>query len=369
MKAKFILVGILSLAIMTTSFAQTAPGKTKTVKTNTKKGKTSSAASKGSGTVGTTETTVPTKGGAVKTETTAPGRGVGDANPAGATGAVKEVPAVATSPVDNPFKDLEAQAQPVVKETANGQINYTGQYVEAKGSAVIDNDKFKNPAQARLMAERGAIVVAQRNLLEMVKGVNVIGETTVQDMVTTGDYVYSRVEGIVKGAKQVGPSRENNGAIEVTLRMPLYDDVNGVSAGFSTEGLENARRKTGISNENSNVAVESTAADGSSPIAFNIKGTKIDPSMFPVIVDENGKLLLDFSKVYQKTGKVPKIIQSTKDIFEATGFKKGTEIIDLIQGKNGALTLADPAKKGKVNWAKIGDIAGKIGKVLLNILL
>lgn len=363
---------------MTTTVAQVTPGKTKTVKTKGA-GKTKDATTKTKGgSVSSTESKEPVNGGTRgtgSTSTTTPAdskdtRGV--ASPvltqpvdgkAGATEVSNSVPAI-----DNPFSELEAQAKPVVTETANGQINYTAQYVEAKGSAVIDNERFKNTAQARLMAERGAIVVAQRNLLEIVKGVNVIGETTVQDMITTGDYVYSRVEGIVKGAKQFGPSRENNGVIEVTLRMPLYDNANGVSAGFSNEGLNNARRVAGIE-EVANVAVETGAADGSSPLAFNIKGTKIDPSMFPVVVDENGKLLLDFSKVYQKTGKVPKIIQSTKDIFEATGFKKGTEVIDLIQGKGGKLTLADPAKKGKVNWGKIGDIAGKIGKVLLNILL
>lgn len=364
MKTNILLTGILSLAIISTAAFGQTPGKTKTT---TVKSSTKGSTKKPTGATGT-KTTTKTVTTGESTSPTGGGRTVG-ATTTGATTNNVEKPGGNQTAVDNPFQQLEAQAAPVVEETANGQINYTEQYIEAKGASVIDNERFKNPAQARLMAERGAIVVAQRNLLEMVKGVQVIGETTVQDMITTGDYVYTRVEGVVKGFKAFGPAREVNGTMEVTLRMPLYDNSKGVTAGFSNEGLNNARRRAGVSEESPDVA-GTAAVDGGSPIAFNVGGAKIDASMFPVVVDENGKVLLDFSKIYQKTGKIPKIVQSTKEIFDAAGFKKGTEIIDLVQNTvNGTFTLADPAKKKKVNWGKIGNIAATVGKVLLNILL
>lgn len=367
MKTKFILTGIVALLVLSTStFAQTGKvGKTK------KGGKKTTTTSKSS-TVGTTATT-PADTGKVIMGTTKPvdtnntgGRGVGTTKPADAT--------VSTTPIavaGDPFKDIIANAAPVIQNAANGSINFTDQYVEAKGSSVIDNDRFKNPAQARLMAERGAIVVAQRNLLETVKGVSIIGETTVEDMITTGDYVYSRVEGVVKGAKQFGPAREENGTITVTLRMPLYDNTNGVTAGFTPNGLQNARISANAADAYVDLAqAGADIIDGSKPIAFNVAGQKIDPSMFPVVFDENGKVLLDFSKIYEKTGNVPKILQAGKDLFNAAGFSKGADIIDLVEGKaKGTFTLADPTKKSKVNWGKIANVAGKVGKVLLNILL
>ncbi|MFN5371601.1 MAG: LPP20 family lipoprotein [Bacteroidia bacterium] len=275
--------------------------------------------------------------------------------------------------LDTVFRNIVNQGTPVVRDLPNGQTNYSEQFIEAKGSAVIDTEKFKNPAQARLMAERGAIVVAQRNLLEIAKGVNVIGETTVQDMITTGDFVYTRVEGVVKGAKQFGPSRENNGAIEVTLRMPMFDEKNGLSAGFNPSSYDNMRRINGMENapELANIAAAATGLiDGENPLLFNLGGKQIDPSMFPVIFDENNKVLLDFSKIYQQTGKVPKVMGLSKELLQSFGNKKGVEIIDLIQNAaNGKITLADPLKKSKINWAKIGNISGKVGKILLNILL
>jgi len=97
-----------------------------------------------------------------------------------------------------------AQSKPVIQEKPNGSINWTEQYIEAKGASVIDNERFKNAAQAKLMAKRGAIVDAQRNLLEIIKGVNVTSETTVNDMITTRDYIYTRIDGVIKGAQLVG---------------------------------------------------------------------------------------------------------------------------------------------------------------------
>jgi hypothetical protein len=52
------------------------------------------------------------------------------------------------------------------------------------------------------MAERGAVVDAQRNLLEITEGVRVNGETVVKDYITQSDIIFSRVDGIVKGLKQ-----------------------------------------------------------------------------------------------------------------------------------------------------------------------
>ena len=42
------------------------------------------------------------------------------------------------------------------------------------GSSVIDNERFKLLAQAKAMAIRGATVIAQRNLLEIINGVNIL---------------------------------------------------------------------------------------------------------------------------------------------------------------------------------------------------
>jgi hypothetical protein len=271
------------------------------------------------------------------------------------------------------LNELEKYMEPVVEQKPNGQINWTEQYVEAKGQSVIDTVKFKNKAQAKLMAVRGAVVVAQRNLLEMVKGVNVVGESTVQDMITMNDYVYTRVEGVVKGAQQVGGARETDGYMEVTMRMPIYGNK-GIAGTFGEAELNAMKLKLGIkemtavANEPNLNAKGDDVVDGSRPFVFNFKGKQIDPSMFPVIVDDNGNIQLDFSKWYDpNSGKFPKYMQLGKEVLQDVGFQKGVDVIDLVQNAKGQFTIPQENKK-KVVWQKIGNVAQKIGKVLFSIL-
>jgi hypothetical protein len=262
--------------------------------------------------------------------------------------------------------------EPVVQQKPNGSIHWTDQYIEAKGSAVIDTERFTNPAQARLMAIRGATVVAQRNLLEIVNGVNVVGETTVQDMMTINDLIITRVEGLIRGAQLVGDPREQFGTMEVTLRMPLYGP-DGLANTVHEEATNlNKQYKTG-GDYNTGQAVAQAAASlvaGETPaIAFRMNGRTIDPSMFPVILDEKGNLVFDLTRIYDPRtgGRFPQILQTTREMFNAAGYSKGVEVIDVIDSFEGKLVV-DSKQARRINWGRIGRIAASVGSVLLTIL-
>jgi hypothetical protein len=260
---------------------------------------------------------------------------------------------------------------PVIKETRNGSINWTQQYITAKGQSVLDTVRWKNAAQARMMATRGAVVVAQRNLLEIVKGVEVTSETTVQDMVATNDNVYTRIDGVVKGAQQVGEAIVKDGMVEVTMRIPIYETnglapavYDGLAAGKGGEGT--AMR--GVDVASRGVATDDAGAEDLQKIAFNMAGKAISPSMFPVVVDEKGQVVFDFSKIYDpKKGKFPKIVQASKEILNDAGYKNGVKVLDVLDSKDGKIVLANDAIK-KVNWGKIGKTAASIGKFLLMLI-
>ena len=49
----------------------------------------------------------------------------------------------------------------IIEGNDTSQVNWTTQYIEAKGWSVIDTARFKIPGQAKLMARRGAVVDAQ----------------------------------------------------------------------------------------------------------------------------------------------------------------------------------------------------------------
>lgn len=252
----------------------------------------------------------------------------------------------------------------IVEEKKEGKLNWTEQYVEAKGESAIDYERFKNPAQAKAMATRGAVVIAQRNLLEIIKGVNVVGETSVQDMITSYDYVYSRVEGVLKGAKRIGPAIERDGMIEVTLRAPLYNKK-GLASTINEEDLNSLKSKYGqkMATEN-NMSLTST--NGKNPIVFDFKDPKVDLSLFPLIMDENGAIQYDFSDLYnRRTGDFPRYVQLSKELMQSAGFKKGVEVIELIQKGKGQFTLKDNNKKGLLRTAL--NVAKTAGRILFNI--
>jgi hypothetical protein len=253
----------------------------------------------------------------------------------------------------------------------NGNVNWTQQYIEAVGQSVIDNERFKNSAQAKLMATRGAVVIAQRNLLEIVKGVQIVGETTVQDMITTSDYVYSRVEGVVKDAQQIGEAKEKNGFVEVRLRMPIYGKES-LATTLDEQTLSQARSKNGFE-QSLLLAQEGSDSgdgiDGSNPILFNLENQgQFDPSMYPVIVDDNGKVLFDFSQHFRlKEGKFPQYLQMGKDILQALGNQKGVDVINMIQTGKGEFKIPEKSSK-KVFWNRVARIAQDVGAALFKLI-
>jgi hypothetical protein len=281
-------------------------------------------------------------------------------------------PKIIDKSIELVLEEITKNSQDVVEVKTNGNINWTQQYIEAVGQSVVDNERFKNPAQAKLMATRGAVVVAQRNLLEIVKGVHIVGETTVQDMMTTSDYVYTRVEGVIKGAQQVGEAKMMDGYVEVRLKMPIYG--NGSLANtFDEPSLKNAKKINGFEDASTLQEIDESkggGVDGSKPILFNIENSEnIDPSMFPVIVDDNGKVLFDFSKIYNPNkGSFPQYLQLTKDILQAYGNDKGVDLINIIQTGQGQFKIPEKSSKN-VFWNKVARVAQDVGSVLFKLIL
>lgn len=265
----------------------------------------------------------------------------------------------------------EPKYQEIIEEKPNGVINWSVQYVEAKGMSVIDTERFNNHAQAKLMARRGAIVDAQRNLLEIVQGVRVVSETKVSDMITESDYVLTQIDGVIKNAELVGDAVEVDGIMEVTMRVPMYSR-NGLASAIYSEVEGQSRKAMGGKSEINFAGDNNSEIDISSisDLVFNFNGKEYSPSMFPIILDENDNILLDFSKYYDpKSGKFPKIVSGAKEIIDAVGSKKGAQIIDVIESFDGKIKIDNSKISKKINWQKIGKVATTIGKVVVSLIL
>ena len=258
--------------------------------------------------------------------------------------------------------------EPILEAVGNngGTINWTEQYIEAQGVCIVDYEKYKNKRQAEEMAKRGAMIIAQANLLEVMEGVRIVRETTVKDMMTESDVLQARVEGTIKGAKKVGDVVINDGAAEVTMRLSLTEVAKTAKSSMKKAEV-GANDLTGLD--------DSVDATETKELADNVvlrfpEGTQLKPSVFPVIVDDNGGATIDLSKYYDPIkGKLPRWINLAGDIAEVAGVNK--TIVDAVQDFDGSIhintdTLIPDSKPKIKKWLKV---AGKVGKFLLDVLL
>ena len=103
-------------------------------------------------------------------------------------------------------------------------INWANGYIIAVGQGTSTN-RSDSKAKARLKATTAAKVNAQRNLLEVIKGVKITSQTTVQDSMLAEDNIKTRVEGVLKGAFIVGEPLvemvDGSPVVTVTMKVCL----------------------------------------------------------------------------------------------------------------------------------------------------
>jgi hypothetical protein len=121
-------------------------------------------------------------------------------------------------PPEQYLKDLPPQGQAAV---ALGGVNWPPT-IKAVGQAAIDTANA-NAAQAKLMAQRGAELVARRKLAEQLDGLVITSSTTVKDFVAQSDDIQTSMMTFQQGARVVPGSQRflEDGTCEVTVEIEL----------------------------------------------------------------------------------------------------------------------------------------------------
>jgi hypothetical protein len=206
------------------------------------------------------------------------------------------VPAETTPAAESPF-ELPAPLGPIVAPgqvlelVPGGAIDWSGRTVRARGAGVLDPGN-SNRVLAWQMAQRAATVVAQRNLLEIVKGIRVDSDTRVQELATEHDSVYQRIEAVVKDARQRGPARYDSlgGTVEVEMECDLYGEA-GIQGALLPPPVSGPQPAGAATRSLSPAALAFLRQH--SGLVLDCGALALKPALLPKLCDDRGVPLLD----------------------------------------------------------------------------
>jgi hypothetical protein len=193
-----------------------------------------------------------------------------------------------------------AYGDSIVQQFADGNVDWSRMIVTAKGIGAPPANAA-NIAQARAMARRAAIVVAQRNLLEIVKGVRIDSQTLVKDFMTQSDIIRSQVSGIVRGSRLIDVAYMSDSSVEATVAMPLMGEFSGVVIPLiikqPTEPQPMAPTPPTVAPPTTPPMEPAPQVQPSTPptaaiytgLVLDARGLGVRPAMSPKVVDESGK--------------------------------------------------------------------------------
>lgn len=164
--------------------------------------------------------------------------------------------------------------------TSNGCIDWDQGYAVGVGFGKGPN---------RMVAERVAQLMAQRNLLEMIKGVNLNSSTTIQGSSLGNDLIQTRISGKLQGLTPVDKTRfYSDGSIGVKFKASLYAMVPQeayLGPPAPTRQLEPPSGPVA----DSPLALSLDSGQAFTGLIIDARGTAVKPAMSPKVFDPEGR--------------------------------------------------------------------------------
>lgn len=244
---------------------------------------------------------------------------------------------------------LSASAVAAEIYAKNGCIDWHSGYIVAVGYGVGPQNA-NNAAHARVLARLAAKVDAQRNLLEIIKGLRLDADTTVLNLMAN-DVIRTSISGFIKGAEIVpGSERWNDGVYSLKLQIPISRFLQFVPANPESEPGEPAPRYTGL--------------------IIDARGLKYNPQVHVQLVDENGSLIYGIEKVNYEVAMRNGLSEYTASLEAAVRSQRiGTNplIVKALraQGKYNSILVLDEASAQLVRKELAGTDVLKDGRVVI----
>jgi hypothetical protein len=188
-------------------------------------------------------------------------------------------------------------------------VNWEDGIAYAVGSGAPAN-WAQTAAQKNISAQRAARVDAARNLLELIKGINLSGDTTMGAAMLQNDRVSTSIQGRIAGLRLVGePKYYSDGSIQVKmagrLREMIPEEVylSGPPQLLSPPTQLGAGGATPINTRGSYTG-----------LVIDARGTGALPAMSPKVVDTDGREIYGSAYVSREFAVEQGIVGYAKDV-------------------------------------------------------
>jgi len=169
-------------------------------------------------------------------------------------------------------------AQNYIQSFDNGKIDWTNGIAEAVGLG-IPQEKYNNQAQARALAKREAIRVARKNLLAIIKRIQINSESVIEDFIVKRDMIIKKVQNLLVDAQVVDIKYMSDGSVEATVDIKLVGPFADIILPRNIRIIEQMQYIRSAHNEGK---VSFTG------LVVDCRGFSVKPALVPRIIDEDG---------------------------------------------------------------------------------
>lgn len=223
----------------------------------------------------------------------------------------------------------------------NGTIDWGQQVVQAKGIGTGKNHARKC---------RAAKVDAIRNLAEIIYGVQVDSETTVNNFVLESDVIKTEVTGFIQGAEVVSEKEMSDGSCEVVIAIGMVGD-NGLSEVIVKPAAEKEKKnleEKGTTTITQTKETTTTTTNTKKIFTKQEVVTLPTPPEKPQAGSYTG-LIIDASSVSAQPAMSPKVVSERGDIIYGVINVDPDEAVE-----KGIIGYADSLAQAKQSW-RAGD--------------
>ena len=232
----------------------------------------------------------------------------------------------------------------------NQYISAVAEAAENKGDLDWDNEKViavgyglaplnSTPAQGRIMARRSAIVNAQREALDFIKGASIDAETVVENLFAS-DKVSSRVDGVVRNARIIEEGLQDDGSYFVKISVPLYGATGSVASAVLPSVRSSAMPTPFLApSPTVSPAVHATAQETYTSVIIDASGLGLKPTFSPVVYDAAGRAIYGASNINPDLAISKGMVSYASSLGAAKGIARASSnplVIKAVQAKGGA---------------------------------